>query len=521
MFTQLIPAFTLPAWGRRGRRSVTRILIVALLAAASFTSARPAYAAGISVDGTTCTLADAITAANNNIATGGCTAGSSSAVDVLTLTADVTLTGPLPVITSDMTIQGDSAARFVSGANNIRVFTVNGGTVTFQTLTIKDGNDIGGAGSSGYAGGGGGMGAGGGLYIADGKVTVQNVTFTNNKATGGVGASDSSGDGGNGGNSTNDATAGGAGGTASTLANGADGKFGGGGGGLGGDDGTGSAGSVSGKGGFGGGSGGGYTIAGGFGGGGGDINSYAGGGGAGLGGAIFIQKGALILNNSTFTNNSATGGQGGADSQIPPISAPNGQGIGGAIFICTSSLDAVCGATVGTSGTNTFSGNSADTNADTYGTIATIQSLQPTSQLTQQTYTQSCTNTTGTYVKNCTLKFTLLNSSPDTLQIRSEQITSISSHVYVLNGTPNPGQFNAVVNDVQSVASGASFKPSFTLGLKSSTTYTVRFKVYGYAGAVAAAGADQAQAVELGEYEATITPDAVGAVHLFLPVVSR
>ena len=59
---------------------------------------------------------------------------------------------------------------------------------------------------------------------------------------------------------------------------------------------------------------------GGFGGGG------LGGAGGGLGGAIFIRTGSLTLNNTTFTNNSATGG----------TSFNNGQGLGGAIFAMKS-----------------------------------------------------------------------------------------------------------------------------------------------------------------------------------------
>ena len=63
-------------------------------------------AATINVDGVTCTLADAITAANTDAATGGCTAGSGA--DIIDLQTNVTLTavnnttsGPtgLPVVT--------------------------------------------------------------------------------------------------------------------------------------------------------------------------------------------------------------------------------------------------------------------------------------------------------------------------------------------------------------------------------------------------------------------------------------
>ena len=54
-----------------------------------------APAATITVDGATCTLADAITAANTNTATGGCDTGSAGA-DTLNLTANIGLTAALP-----------------------------------------------------------------------------------------------------------------------------------------------------------------------------------------------------------------------------------------------------------------------------------------------------------------------------------------------------------------------------------------------------------------------------------------
>lgn len=54
------------------RRRAWRTLLFFLLTGALFAGARPAYAAAITVNGTTCTLANAITAANNDTATNGC-----------------------------------------------------------------------------------------------------------------------------------------------------------------------------------------------------------------------------------------------------------------------------------------------------------------------------------------------------------------------------------------------------------------------------------------------------------------
>ena len=327
------------------RRSLTRSIVVALLAAMFFTGARPAYAAAITVDGTTCTLVDAITAANTDTATGGCPAGSGA--DTLTITADVTLDAALPAISSDMTIQGDVATRFVSGNNARQVFLVNSGTVTFQNLTIKDGQAYGVDGTDGVEGGGdgGGLGAGGGLFIADGTVTIQYVTFTHNVAIGGaVGRGGYSGDVRSGGGGAGGFGAGGTGGVGDDA--GGAGGFGGGGGGGGSFGGGGSAGRFGGSGGNGNGD-----------------RSGDGGSGAGLGGALFIRAGLLTLLNSAFSSNSAAGGY-SPDAHL-------GSSAGGAVFICTAADDASCSATVSGSG-NTFSDNVADADTDVYGTITPL-----------------------------------------------------------------------------------------------------------------------------------------------------
>ncbi|MCB0251667.1 MAG: right-handed parallel beta-helix repeat-containing protein [Anaerolineae bacterium] len=89
-------------------RTMQHSIVVALLFAMSWTfvAARPAAAATIVVDGVTCTLADAITAANSDTATGGCPAGSGA--DTLDLVADITLTSRLPAIVSNVTILGNN-----------------------------------------------------------------------------------------------------------------------------------------------------------------------------------------------------------------------------------------------------------------------------------------------------------------------------------------------------------------------------------------------------------------------------
>lgn len=109
----------------------------------------------ISVDGTTCTLPDAITAANTNTATGGCNAGSSGGVDQLDLLADVVLydtnygsgTGPL-VVTSGIFIFGNgfTIESDDTGTNAFRtaIFDVySTGELTLNNVTITNAeNDI-------------------------------------------------------------------------------------------------------------------------------------------------------------------------------------------------------------------------------------------------------------------------------------------------------------------------------------------------------------------------------------------
>ena len=74
----------------------------------------PAYAANITVEGTTCTLINAITAANSDSATGGCTAGSGADTLVLASNATHTLTASNNT-SSDSINNRPSAQRFHAG----------------------------------------------------------------------------------------------------------------------------------------------------------------------------------------------------------------------------------------------------------------------------------------------------------------------------------------------------------------------------------------------------------------------
>jgi len=168
------------------------------------------HAATIAVDETTCTLVDAITAAETDTAAGGCAAGSGD--DVIELAADVTLTARnsyynysyngLPLVTTTITIDGNghTIARG-SGAPRFRLIAVTPtGDLTLNEVTLSGGysTDDGGAiylkdgvlslnnsaihDNSAYYGG-----FGGGLAASGGTVSIADSTLANNSALQGGG----------------------------------------------------------------------------------------------------------------------------------------------------------------------------------------------------------------------------------------------------------------------------------------------------------------------------------------------
>jgi hypothetical protein len=93
---------------------------------------------------TDCTLPDAIAAANFDTAEGQCSAGSGADAITVTATGVIDVTSGLPVINSDMTIDGpgefDLNVRRQSAAPAFRLFAVNSGkTATISDLTISNG----------------------------------------------------------------------------------------------------------------------------------------------------------------------------------------------------------------------------------------------------------------------------------------------------------------------------------------------------------------------------------------------
>ena len=335
--------------------------------------------------------------------------------DTITINSDVRMTGVvktlvdsnITIVGNNHSISGDANNNGINDNGDVRPLFILSGTVGISDLTITNGRAKGGDSRQGA----GGAGLGGGLFIYDGNVSLTGVAFSNNAAQGGSsgvsglgrggGGLFGNGGGGGGGGLFADSTNnnGGYGGTGN-YGGSSNGGFGGGGqyqssssgpGGFGGGGGGGVYGSIGFSGGFGGGGGygfygrgkggyggGGSYAQGGFGGGNG--GQFGGGGGAGLGGGMFVRSGFLTLNNTSFTNNTATGGTG--DSP--------GLGLGGGIFIMQSTtntngnnqgMPTVLG-TVNFVGSSTFSGNSAANDAgtptnnnDVYGT-----QIPPTNQ---------------------------------------------------------------------------------------------------------------------------------------------
>ncbi len=127
--------------------------------------------------GTSCSLREAITAANSNAAFGGCSAGSGPDTLNITVNGTINLTAALPNITSSMTISGNGANLLTvrrDTGGNYRIFHIpNGGlSVEFAGITIANGNETGGSAS------------GGGIRSVS-NLTLTNVHMTGNSASSG------------------------------------------------------------------------------------------------------------------------------------------------------------------------------------------------------------------------------------------------------------------------------------------------------------------------------------------------
>ena len=125
--------------------------------------------------------------------------------DTITLQTDVQIDGVMTtllnsnieIIGNGFTIDGDSTDADTDG--DFRPLFVKSGEVILSDLTVTNGLAQGG----GSGQGGGGAGMGGALFIYDGDVTLENVSFSNNAAIGGDDDFGSNGGGGLYGNSGN------------------------------------------------------------------------------------------------------------------------------------------------------------------------------------------------------------------------------------------------------------------------------------------------------------------------------
>ncbi len=294
-------------------------------------------------------------------------------IDLRFIEGTIALASTLPALSSNMDIVGtDASPVTVSGENAHQVFFMESGLVTLRSFTVANGRNTGGNGGTGDGGGGGGAGFGGAIFLNDGNLIIDRMSFTGNTAQGGAGSNSSGVLGGQGGSSLfGDGGAGGASVFDQPGGNGGNGPSFGTGGGGGGQGSSGFVGGRGGNGNFGGGAGGGGGSSSGDGGNTGAPGQFGGlggvaklggggGGGAGLGGAIFAKAGNLLISKSTFSGNSAAGGAGGTNSGTNQTSqSSGGQGKGGAIFlyeeVAYKLIDVV------------YSGNNASSDLNTIG----------------------------------------------------------------------------------------------------------------------------------------------------------
>jgi uncharacterized protein with beta-barrel porin domain len=271
-------------------------------------------------------LRQAILDANAAGAPNGVPNGTTSTIVINPGIGTIALTsGALPLIYSNLNIEGAAGGSVLNGSNTYRGLFVSGlattgngapsaVTVTVSNLSIQNVVAQGGAGGSSRGGGGGGLGAGGGLFVnQNANVTITNVSFGNSAARGGAGGANSgAGLGGGGGG------LGGAGGASTANSGGGGGLFFAGGG---------SAGSTTGGLFAGGGGGGGITSAG--------ANGTAtgpstigGNGGAGASGANIGGGGGGVANGSDSGGKGTSGTAGGTGASAG-TSTVDSTGLGG------------------------------------------------------------------------------------------------------------------------------------------------------------------------------------------------
>ncbi len=135
--------------------------LLALLALLALSPVSTVRAADITVN-ETCSLADAIDAANTDLPQGGCPAGVGA--DVIFLTDDVILSAELPHIYTEISIEGNGFT--ISGDLSHRIFSVGRSALTLNHVTIKEGRS-----RSGSA-----------IYAWNAAITISNSVLEGNVA---------------------------------------------------------------------------------------------------------------------------------------------------------------------------------------------------------------------------------------------------------------------------------------------------------------------------------------------------
>jgi hypothetical protein len=161
------------------KRLLTRCL---LLLAALLLTVSAGQAADITVDESTCTLANAITAANTDAVTGGCPAGAGA--DIIILAANVTLTAPLPSKITGPLTQIESTITIEGGGHTIDgnslgpvLWIASSGVLTLNKAVITGGKTACCCGTNGI------IPSGGGIYN-EGQLILNNSTVSGNRGDG-------------------------------------------------------------------------------------------------------------------------------------------------------------------------------------------------------------------------------------------------------------------------------------------------------------------------------------------------
>ena len=151
--------------------------IVAALAVLAFPA--EALAGTTIVVGPSCSLNQAVQAANQNTIVGNCPAGQPGSPDEIDVPAGTYAPSAELVITSDMNIVGAGArSTDIQGFSlGTRVFDISSGTVTIGGVTIHGGNETAGS-------GGASPGVGGGIFVESGaSLTLQDSMVYGNTAS--------------------------------------------------------------------------------------------------------------------------------------------------------------------------------------------------------------------------------------------------------------------------------------------------------------------------------------------------